>query len=90
MDLPVDLKLAYIYILTQCDHAGIWDFNLELLRFITNAKFTDQEFEEFIGNKLHYYKDDKVYIKGFIEFQYTELSEKSKPHKAVLKILQQW
>ena len=31
--LPPRMKLFYFYMLTQCDHAGMYDFDLELAEF---------------------------------------------------------
>jgi len=38
MDLSVENKLFFVYLITNCDHAGIIDLNLKLAEFKTGIK----------------------------------------------------
>ena len=39
-ELDIDMKLFWIYLLTDCDHAGIWDVDIERASFQLNLKLT--------------------------------------------------
>ena len=68
-DLPIDMKLVWIYILDTCDHAGVYKVNLKLLKFQTGTERTDIEIIEYLKERI-YIKADKWFIPKFIMFQY--------------------
>lgn len=81
-------KLIWIYLLTKCDHAGIWDSDWEAAEFFIGEKVTYNELPEEITNKMKLIKGENQYfIPSFIDFQYGELKENSKPHLSVIKRL---
>ena len=81
-------KLLWIYILTKCDHAGIWDADWEAAEFFIGEAVTFDDLPEIIQNKMSYIQgEDQYYVPSFIEFQYGVLKENSKPHLSVIKRL---
>ena len=81
-------KMIWIYILTRCDHAGIWDADWDLASFMIGEEIIYKELPKEIKDKMkHIPFHDQFYIPSFIEFQYGELRENSKPHLSVLKRL---
>ena len=81
-------KLLWIYILTKCDHAGIWDSDWEAAEFFIGEKVSFKGLPKQIQDKMQYIKgDDQYFVPSFIEFQYGTLRENSKPHLSVLKRL---
>jgi hypothetical protein len=81
-------KLVWIYLLGKCDHAGIWDADWELAEFIIGETVTYEELPEIIKDKMQYIEgEDQYFIPSFIDFQYGELKEHSKPHMSVIKRL---
>ena len=81
-------KLIWLYLLTRCDHAGIWDADWELAEFIIGETVTYEELPEIIKDKMQYIEgEDQYFIPSFIDFQYGELKEHSKPHMSVIKRL---
>ena len=81
-------KLVWIYLLGKCDHAGIWDADWELAEFIIGETVTYDELPDIIKDKMKYIEGEEQYfIPSFIDFQYGELKEHSKPHKSVIKRL---
>ena len=83
-------KLVWIYLLGKCDHAGIWDADFELAEFIIGESVTYDELPDVIKDKMQYIKgEDQYFIPSFIEFQYGELKEHSKPHMSVIKRLKE-
>ena len=81
-------KLIWLYLLTRCDHAGIWDADWDLAEFMIGEWVDYDSLPDEIKNKMKYIQgEDQYYIPSFIEFQYGELRENSKPHLSVLKRL---
>jgi hypothetical protein len=68
-NLKNEEKLAWIYILDTCDHAGIWEKNLRLLNFQIGSAFVEDDFNLlFKGKYIEINK--KWFIPNFIKFQY--------------------
>ena len=81
-------KLVWIYLLTRCDHAGIWDADWEAAEFLIGEKIEFDKLPAEIKLKMKCIMGENQYfIPSFIEFQYGELKEKVAPHKSVIKRL---
>ena len=69
-------KAVWLYLLTRCDHAGIWDADWEAAEFLIGEKVTYEELPAEIKSKLKYIEGENQYfIPSFVEFQYGELKE---------------
>jgi hypothetical protein len=87
-------KILWIYLLDNCDHAGIWieDYDLASyqLGFSVDVKLLISSF----GDKVRRIDSDKLFIEGFIEFQYncdvSGLKPGNNAHASVLKILNKY
>jgi hypothetical protein len=86
--LPNDLKVVWFYLLDQCDHAGVWCADFELMRFQTGVHFDAETLEQAFDGKIKRIEDDKYFIPSFVEFQYGELTPTNNTHRSVLKIIQ--
>ena len=86
--LPSNIKLFYFYMLTKCDHAGMYDVDLELAEFQIGMEKDKDNILKYIGEHIEIIKDDKWFIKKFPEFQYGVLNPKVKAHASVIKILE--
>ncbi len=81
-------KLIWVYLLTRCDHAGIWDADWEAMEFFIGEKTTYKDTAPAILEKMVRIKGKNQYfIPSFVSFQYGELRENSKPHLSVIKRL---
>ena len=86
--LPVRLKIVWFYLINKCNHAGIWECDVDLLSFQIGDEYTLEEILEAFGDNLKEIGDNKIYITKFIEFQYgLPLNPKVKVHHSVLKLL---
>ena len=86
--LTPQTKLIWIYLLTRCDHAGIWDADWEAAEFFIGGRVNYRRLPKVITDKMQEIDGgNQYYIPSFIEFQYGELRENSKPHLSVLKRL---
>ena len=81
-------KLLWIYILDDCDHAGIWEVDMEVAQLRIGEPLEEQKaLELFNGNLVVIKGGDKWFIPDFISFQYGELNPNSRVHQSVLDLL---
>lgn len=86
--LQAPYKLLWIYILNDCDHAGIWIPDFEICSIYLDRKYTAKESLEAFGKKIVMVDDGKKWwIPKFVEFQYGQLNAENRAHKSVLAIL---
>lgn len=69
MDLSKDAKIAWIYLITKCDHAGIIEINERLFKVQTGVNSWSTVHNE-LGNRLYNLRDMYFFIPKFIQFQY--------------------
>lgn len=70
----------------ECDFAGFWNFDLEAASFHIGAKITEKDLDAF-KDRFVRISDELIFIPKFISFQYGELNENVKAHKAVIEQL---
>ena len=76
-----------MYVLDQCDHAGIWEVDFELASYFCNG-IKESEIRDTFVKQYHEFDDGKRwFIKDFIEFQYRGLDESNRVHNSVITIL---
>lgn len=69
-NLSKDYKLVWIYLLDDCDNAGIWRKSIKRLNFHCDTNFTEEEILKVFQKRLQPVTDDVWFIKKFMEFQY--------------------
>lgn len=91
-DLPMEYKLLWIYILDDCNHAGIWDVDLEVAGIRIGYKHFDLEsVAATFYEQIVVFKDgDKWFIPDFICFQYGVLNPNSRVHQSVIQLLERY
>lgn len=86
--LPTEYKLLWIYILDDCDHAGIWHVDEDIASLRIGKKISIEKAEELFSDQITSFDDgNKWFINGFIDFQYGELRDNNKAHISVIRIL---
>lgn len=89
--LPLQYKLLWFYITDDCDHAGIWNVDLEVASFRIGHQFKIEEAQKiFAGKIVSFDNNSKWFLPSFIEFQYGELNEKNRAHESVLRQLKKY
>jgi hypothetical protein len=87
-DLEPAMKIFWVYICDNCDHAGIWRVNFKIASSMIGAILDRQSVMNALGKRIRVLSDDKWYIEKFISFQYPKgLSPKCKPHIGVISLL---
>jgi hypothetical protein len=85
--LKNDHKVFWMYLLDQCDHAGIWEVDFDLASYFCNG-IKESEIRETFIKQYHEFDDGKRwFLKDFIEFQYRGLDESNRVHNSVITIL---
>jgi len=85
--LSAGAKLAFLFIVDNCDNAGVWDADMELANFSIGMEIPWVKVRESLGERLEVLKSGKWHLKKFVNFQCGELSEECKPHAAVIRLL---
>lgn len=84
-------KLLWIYILDECDHAGIWNVEMDVasIRIGYNVTITDSI--KYFGNHIIPFDNNtKWFIPDFIDFQYGELNSENRAHGFVIAQLEKY
>lgn len=81
------LKLFWIYLCDNCDHAGIWKYNKKLVEYHI-GELDWEEIEKTFNGRIVKLENGKWFLPKFIKFQYPKgLSPKLDAHVSVIKIL---
>jgi len=93
MDLSKDAKLLYIYLFTNCDHAGIIKLNTRLVKFQIGIKDLGNTLKELGNRSIQFDKklENVYFLPKYIRFQYPDFPKsKVKQQESALKILQDY
>lgn len=78
MDLPSKYKLFWLFLLTDCTHAGIWQINYKVAAFYVGDHLEPGECERIFKERIVKIDNGKYwFIPKFIEFQYGTVLSKS-------------
>lgn len=81
-------KLLWLYILDECNHAGIWQVDLAVAQLKIGEKLNVERALSFFKSKIFVIDfGEKWFIPDFIDFQYGELNPDNRAHKSVISIL---
>lgn len=89
--LPLEYKIFWLYLLDDCDHAGIWHADFEVAELRLGTKLSQKKAEGLFEQKVVLLDNgSKWFIPDFITFQYGELTEKNKMYKPVSLVLNKY
>ena len=81
-------KVFWLYLLDDCNHAGIWDVDIEVAKIKIGCEITEDRAKEVFKDKIDIFDDgEKWFIKDFILFQYGTLNENNRVHLSIINIL---
>ena len=87
-NLSQSYKLLWLYLLDNCDHAGIWRVNKKLADFQVGDGIDWGNLKEVFNGRLVIVDDEKWFIPKFITYQYPRgLPKNWKVSKSVREIL---
>jgi len=83
------MKLLWLYLLDKCSHAGIYKICPKLEELCLGFKPDWSLVEDVFGERLSFLEKDKIFLPGFVEYQYKgSLNPDNRAHKSVIDILQ--
>jgi len=84
-NLPTADKLFWIFILDNCDHAGIWKINWKLVSFhIPEFIYKHEHFSD----RIIEINTEKMFVQKFVDYQYGSLNSDNRAHASVIAILE--
>jgi len=86
-ELSPEMKLFWFYLLDNCDHAGIWEVDIDLAAFQIGIELDESTILNTFNRKIVPFKPGKWFIPKFIDYQYGELNKSNRAHLSVIKIL---
>ena len=86
-ELSPEMKLFWFYLLDNCDHAGIWEVDIELAAFQIGIELDESIILNTFNRKIVAFKPGKWFVPKFIVYQYGELNKTNRAHLSVIKIL---
>ena len=89
--LQAPYKLLWLYILDECDHAGIWHVELDVASLRTGCNLNEKEIIEAFGDRIIVFDDgNKWFVPDFIDFQYGVLKPENRVHYSILCQLEKY
>lgn len=80
-------KVLWLYMNDECDHAGIWQVDIEVARIKTGCHdITERGAIESFGDAIIVIDSYRWYMPDFVAFQYGELDPNNRVHASVLTI----
>ena len=85
-------KLLWLYICDDCDHAGIWQVDMEVAAIRIGEKIDLKEAIKSFDEKIIIFdKGNKWFIPSFLEFQYPSgLNSDNRAHNSVIILLEKY
>lgn len=81
-------KLLWLFIIDECDHAGIWKVNMELARYHIGKPFVADEVLKAFEHRVQPFDDGAYWlVVKFVEFQYGRLKPASPMHQSIVRRL---
>lgn len=86
LELTPTQKNFWYYLCDFCDSVGIWEINYKLASIYIGAEVTESDLEKIgLGTRLIKISESKLWIAGFIKFQYQNFSENNHAHRGMMK-----
>lgn len=84
-------KLLWLYILDECDHAGLWQVDFEVAQIKIGERLNRETALKFFEGRILEVSDGgKWFVFDFIEFQYGDLNPLNRAHNSVLNLLKKY
>jgi hypothetical protein len=85
-------KLLWLYICDDCDHAGIWQVDIDVAQIRIGEKIIlDEAIKSFEDKIVIFDKGNKWFIPSFVEFQYPSgLNSENRSHNSVIILLEKY
>lgn len=85
-DLPPHLKCMWLYICDKADCAGVWEINWKAASLFIGKNVSASDLSAF-GERTQMLQPGKLWLVGFIAFQYGKLSNACRPHIPIFAVI---
>jgi hypothetical protein len=85
--LKPEHKLAWDYVCTNCDNAGVWVVDWDLFGYLSGVTVQSDEVLESFSGRVVDIGRNRWWIQKFIRFQFGELVLASRVHQSVVNLL---
>lgn len=80
-------KLLWLYILDDCDHAGIWQVDEDVANIKIGMAIDFKKAAAIFGDHIQVINEgEKWFIQDFIDFQYGELNPENRVHNSIITL----
>jgi hypothetical protein len=86
MELPPKWKLLWLYLVDNCDNAGVWQPNMKLASVQIGENIDATEAAAILQGRVTILESGKWHVVKFVAYQYGQLSEDCRPHKQVIDL----
>lgn len=86
--LSLKMKCVWFYLCDKCDHAGVWEIDLETMGHFIGQKISLLEITNTFGYRVTVRENDKLFVESFVTFQYGILNPENRAHKSVISKLE--
>jgi hypothetical protein len=86
--LSPELKCLWSYITDHCDHAGIWEPDMETAAYFIGAPIPYERVSIAFADRIETLPGGKLRVIKFVKFQYGRLSRDCKPHSPVFACIE--
>jgi hypothetical protein len=88
-------KSSWWYLISQCDHAGFFDPDIDIMSIFVGEELDEKELMETFSSRIEYLDNGKWFIPKFIQFQYKvshpdELNLNNRVHKSVYERIEKY
>lgn len=81
-------KLLWFYLFCQCDGVGIYELNFKKASFDLGVQISLPEIEALgIGTRVISISEKKIWLSGFIKFQYKNFSPKNHAQRGMMRTI---
>lgn len=89
--LPIEYKTFFLYLCDECDHAGIWHVEMEIVNARLGASLSKEKaLKLYKGRVFEFDNGTKWLVLDFIVFQYGVLKRENKVHASVIDRLSKY
>lgn len=67
--LPGKYKLLFIYMIDECDNAGVMHLDIDLIAFVLKEEIKIEEIKHYFEKQIVFVAPDKIVIKNYIAHQ---------------------
>lgn len=91
-ELPSEYKLLWLYILDDCDHAGVWEVDFDAVKLKIGVQFEPDKVLNIFDNRVVEFREgEKWFVPDFVKFQYgEELNIKVKAQWSAIQIIKKY